>query len=227
MTVGTVEQTTDNKGGIQTRFSEQTGDQAGGGGFAVGAGYRNAIAEAHDFGEHFCARHHRNTLFARRLHFRVLFVNRARHHHHVAAVHMTGVMPDQDARTQSCKSARDSVFTQVRPAHLVPQVEQHFGNSTHTCTTDTDKMRTVNAPHAVRLPRRLLLCSHHAASFQPLASIQALATRCAASGSAAARAHLAIMPSCCGCCSSASSLRKRCGVTSEFGSNTAAPASTR
>ena len=99
MTVGTVEQATDNKCGIQARFTEQAGDQAGGRGFAMGTGNGNSIAEAHDFSKHFCTWHDRDTLFTRRLHFRVLFINCTRHHHHVTAGHVTGVMPDLDTRT--------------------------------------------------------------------------------------------------------------------------------
>ena len=58
---GAVQAATNHKGGVQPGLRQHAGHQAGGGGFAVGAGNRNALLQAHQFRQHQRARHHWNT----------------------------------------------------------------------------------------------------------------------------------------------------------------------
>ncbi len=57
---GAVQTAADDEGRIQSALGQQAGHQAGGGGLAVGAGHRDAVAEAHQFRQHFRPRHHRD-----------------------------------------------------------------------------------------------------------------------------------------------------------------------
>jgi hypothetical protein len=61
---GAVESPANHKRRVQTGFSQHAGDQAGGGGFAVGAGDGDALFEAHQLSQHQSAWHHRNAILA-------------------------------------------------------------------------------------------------------------------------------------------------------------------
>ena len=67
-----IEQTPDHKSRILPRLTENGGDQAGGGGLAVGSRNRDAEAVAHEFCQHFRSRHNGDPLLARRQSFGVV-----------------------------------------------------------------------------------------------------------------------------------------------------------
>ncbi len=50
----------DHESGVEPAFGEHAGDEARGGGLAVGAGNRDPLLQAHELGEHQRTRHDRN-----------------------------------------------------------------------------------------------------------------------------------------------------------------------
>ena len=72
-----IEETSDHESRILPRLTENGGDQAGGGGFAVGSRNRDAEAVAHEFRQHFRSRHNRDALLARRQLFGVVLRHRS------------------------------------------------------------------------------------------------------------------------------------------------------
>ena len=68
---------------IEPAFGEHAGDEARRRGLAVRAGDGDAAAEAHQFAEHFGARHDRHAPLARGDEFGIVGLDRARHDQHV------------------------------------------------------------------------------------------------------------------------------------------------
>ena len=80
------------KSGIQIRRRQHRRGEAGGGGFAVGAGNGNAVAKTHDFRQHHRARNHRNFMDLCGGHFGIVFFNRGGRYHHIGTGNMLGSM---------------------------------------------------------------------------------------------------------------------------------------
>ena len=80
----------DDESRIEAAFSQHAGDEAGGGGLAVRTGHGDALLEPHQFGEHQCARHHRDSLFARCDDFDVVARDSGRNDHHIGAGDVPG-----------------------------------------------------------------------------------------------------------------------------------------
>ena len=58
-------------------------------------------------------------------------------------------MAQQDARTLPLETRRHGIRLEVRALHRIALRQQHFGNTTHTGTTDADEVDTLDTPHAV------------------------------------------------------------------------------
>ena len=93
-------------GRIEAAGVEQGRDHRRRRGLAVGAGNRDAALQPHQFGEHLGAAHHGNALRARRHQFRIVALDRGRHHDHVGAVDILGLVADRDRRCPSRAAAR-------------------------------------------------------------------------------------------------------------------------
>ena len=104
----------DHEGGIHAAFREHAGDQRGRRGLAVGAGHRDPALEAHQLRQHFRARHHRNAMRARGQQLDVVDLDRARHHNHVGAVDMRGIVTTLYAGTELRKPLRYRRIGHVR-----------------------------------------------------------------------------------------------------------------
>jgi hypothetical protein len=121
-------------------FAEHRRGQAGGGGLAVGAGDRDAAAEAHQLGQHRRARHDRDAL--------------------ERASISSGLSRRMalDTTTQSVPSTLDALWPRItrapsvarrrvaalsalsEPGHFVAERAQHLGNAAHAGTADADEM---------------------------------------------------------------------------------------
>jgi hypothetical protein len=95
-----VEPPADDEGRIQPRLGQHAGDQAGGGGLAVGAGDGDAIAKAHELGEHLGALDHRNAPPLRFEHLRVVARHGAGHDDHVRALEVRRAVAKQHFRAE-------------------------------------------------------------------------------------------------------------------------------
>ena len=135
------------EGWAQTVSREYRGDQTGSRGFAMGTGDGNAMTIAHQLGQHLGARHHRNAAFDGARHFRVLRIDRAGHHQHVGFLDILGAMADINTGAKGFQALGHRRAFQVRARYLIAQVEQHFGNTAHAHTADTDKVNMADAPH--------------------------------------------------------------------------------
>ena len=78
--------------GVETRFVENVSDERGRGRLAVSARHGDAVLEPHHFGEHLCARNHRNALILRLADLRVAGADGRGDDHHVSAFYVPGIV---------------------------------------------------------------------------------------------------------------------------------------
>ena len=217
----TLQTTTDDEGRILATLGEYRRHEARGCGLAVRSGHGNGRAKSHEFTEHLGARHHRNAALEGARHFGVVARDSRRDDHNICAIDIGGLVTKGDSCAELRQTLRHGVRLEVTALHAIAEIEQHFGNTTHATTTDTDEVDGVDAAHP--------LCTGGHAAPPPLASArQIAATSSAEDGRARLRARSAI------CCKPARSLpnlnnsaANRSAVSSRSGSSTAAPRSTR
>ncbi len=140
---------TDHERRVQATLAQHRSSEAGGGGLAMGTGHGDAAAEAHQLGQHRCARHDRNALAARFHQLRVVLADGAGDHHAVGAQHIGGRVAAHDARTQAGQAAGRHVVRVVRAGHFVAQRQHHFGDATHAGATDADEVHARERAHQV------------------------------------------------------------------------------
>ncbi len=145
---GGVQPATDDEGRIETGGGEHRGQQAGGGGLTVGAGDGDAVAIAHQLGEHLRTRHHRDALLQGQRDFRVTGVHRAGNHQHVGTVHVAGVVAEEDFRAEALQALGDGRGLEVGTGDFVTQVEQHLGDAAHAGAADADEVHAADTAHA-------------------------------------------------------------------------------
>ena len=143
------------------------------------AGDGDALFQAHQLGQHLCTRHNRDTRFTCGDHFRVICLHGSGNDNRVCANDVGCLMAEQNLGTERAQALGCRTGLQVGTADTIAKVQQHFGDAAHTRATDADKVQMMNLVF-------------HAAS-----SSQIVATVCAASGLAKARAAMA----CCSNCS--------------------------
>ncbi len=80
--------------GVEIAGVEQRRHHRRGGGLAMGAGDCDAALQAHQFGEHLGAPHHRNARRTRGHQFRIVALDGRGHHHDIGAGHVVGGMAD-------------------------------------------------------------------------------------------------------------------------------------
>ena len=111
---GAVQAPTDHKRRVQTPFGQYTGHQAGGGGFAMGAGDGNALLEAHQLGQHQGPRHHWNAHFTRRKDFRVVRLHGGGCDHRVDRDQVAGCMAHKSPDPQPAQALQRRAVREVR-----------------------------------------------------------------------------------------------------------------
>ena len=130
----------DDVGRIHPRFAENAGDQAGGGGLAVGAGNGDAALQPHQFGQHQCARHDGDFLLARGDDFGIGFLHGSRSHHRIGVGDVFAGMVVMDARAQTCQPLRHRVVGQIGAGYCIAQVQQHLGDAAHADAADAHEV---------------------------------------------------------------------------------------
>ena len=119
---GTVKQTANNKGGVQSIFGQQARSQTGSRGLTMRSRNGNAKTKTHQFSQHFSARHYRNTRFTRGHDFRVICRHSGRRDHHIAALHVRCIMPCKYFGTQIGQTTSHSIFPQIRTGYGITQI---------------------------------------------------------------------------------------------------------
>ena len=106
---GAVQPTADDEGGVQATLGQDARHQAGGRGFAVGTGNRNALLEPHQLRQHQRTRHDRNALFAGRQYLGVIRLHGCRGDHGINTCQVFCCVPhkglDADARQATQRGA--------------------------------------------------------------------------------------------------------------------------
>ena len=106
------------------------------------------MAITHQLSKHLGARHYRNALLERQRHLGVGSIDRAGHYQHIGTGNVTGLMADENLRTEALQTLGTGRHLEVRAGHLVTQVEQHLGDSAHADPADTDEMDATDTAHA-------------------------------------------------------------------------------
>ena len=137
-------------GGIQTAANDESrvhaplgqnrGHQTGRRRLAVRPGNGDPLLEPHQLGEHLRTRHDRHLARARRPNFRVVFLDRRRHHHSIGILHILGNVSGSDPHAKPRQPTRRRIVSQVRAAHAEAQVVQHLGDPTHARPTNSDEV---------------------------------------------------------------------------------------
>src|SRR5712692_286890 len=128
---GLIDAAADDKCGIEMRRSENGSDHGGRGGFPVSAGHGDAVLEAHQFGQHFCAGDDRDLFLVRFDNFGVVDLDRRRRHYHVRALHVCGFVPFVNRGAEILQAFRDVRGLGVGAGNGIAEREQHFGDAAH------------------------------------------------------------------------------------------------
>ena len=178
-------------GRIEAAGLEQGRDERGRRGLAVRPGNRHALLETHQFGEHFRAADDRQALFARRDEFRIVALDRRRHHDDFGFSEMAGIMTDEDPRPLVAQSLDIGALGSIRSLHAIAEIDQHFGNSRHADAADADEMNGAELARQFHEYCSRECCNQCARAEGSTIRITRSASRSAASGTAALRAACA------------------------------------
>ena len=96
--------------------------------------------QPHQFGQHLRAAHHRQPLGARRHQFRIVALDRGRHHHHIGAVDILCLVADRDLDALVAQPFHVGAFRHVGAGHRVVEIAQHLGDPAHADPPDPDEM---------------------------------------------------------------------------------------
>ena len=128
---------------VQAAFCQDGSDDRSGRCFAMGAGNRNAVLQAHQFSQHFCPWNYRNRRLAGRLDFRIFRIDGRRNHHHIGTFNMLGRMLFKYCAPQAFEAVGNIRFFDVGTRYLVAQVQQQLSNTAHADAADAHKMNMV------------------------------------------------------------------------------------
>jgi len=109
-------------GRIEIAGIEQGRDHRGRGGLAVGARDGDAALQPHQLGQHFGAAHHRNALRPRRHQFGIVALDRGRHHQHIGAVDVFGLVADGDGDALVAQTADIGALGRIGTLHGVAKI---------------------------------------------------------------------------------------------------------
>ncbi|MCY1175626.1 hypothetical protein D9M73_158700 [compost metagenome] len=125
----------------------------------MGTGDGDAVAVAHQLGQHLGTGHHRNAALQRCRDFRVGRVDGTGDHQHIGSGGVLGTVADEDLGTEGFQAFSDRRSFKVGARNLVAQVQQYFGNPAHAHTADTDEVDATDAAH-FRLRHGFLILNH-------------------------------------------------------------------
>ena len=156
-------------GRVEPAGVEQRRDHRGRRGLAMRAADGDRLAEAHQFGQHLGAPHDRQQLFARRLEFRIGFLDRGRDDDHFGVAEIFGAVADEALDALVAQPLHIGAVGLVGALHAIAEIVQHLGDAAHADAADADEMHQADGLrhlHAAlplpefrdRLSRRNSLC---------------------------------------------------------------------
>ncbi len=144
---GAVEPPADDESGIEPPLGQDARHQAGGGRLAMGARHRDAMVEAHEFGQHLGAPHDGNARGPSALDFGIGFVDRGGNHHGIGNRDLFRPMANEDLDAKPPQPTGDIALAQVRSGHLITQIRHEFSDAAHAGTANPDEMQATHPPH--------------------------------------------------------------------------------
>ena len=126
----------DHHRGVHARMAQDGRDHRSGGGLAVTARDRDAVFQAHQFGEQFAARDHGNLQAARFLHFGIRFLDGGTDHQRLRAGHVLRIVAFVDGCAELRQAVGRGRKLQIRAGDRVTQIQQHFGDTAHPDSAD-------------------------------------------------------------------------------------------
>jgi hypothetical protein len=115
----------------------------------VGAGDRDRIAEAHEFGEHLGSRNHGHQRLARRGNLGIGFIDRAGDDNRVCIANVFFSVADEYGSAQLFETPGLVIRLQIRALDVVAEIQHHLRDTRHAGTADTDEVDAVDATHSV------------------------------------------------------------------------------
>ena len=106
----------------------------------MGAGDGDAAFQPHQLGQHFGAAHHRDALGARRHQFGIVALDRGRHHQHIGAIDVLGLVADADRDALVAQPADIGALGGVGALHGVAEIAQDLGDAAHADAADPDEV---------------------------------------------------------------------------------------
>ena len=140
-------------------FGEDAGDQAGGGGLAMGTGDGDTLLEAHQLGQHLGPGNHRHMALAGRDDLRIVGLDGGRHDDGVGLGDVFSGMADMHLDALGFEAAGGGAGRQVGTRNLVAQVGQHLGDAAHPRAADADEVDVLDlvfhtGPFTAEMQRR-------------------------------------------------------------------------
>ena len=185
-------------GRIDPAGVEQRGDHRGRRRLAVGAGDRDAGLEAHQFGEHFGAAHHRNPALQREIDLGIAALDRGRGHDDRGVAEILRAMTDRDVDPFVAQALHDIAVGDVGALHDIAEVLHHLGDTGHADPADADEMNradvgrdTLHAQCRLSEDGRSSICDrdrrHDRRAADPLDQVGEIARRVGAAAAPCAR----------------------------------------
>ena len=110
----------------------------------MGARHGDALAQAHQLGQHHRARHHRYPARPRGQHFRIIRPHGGGHHHRIGIGQMLFRVADIYRCAQFLEAFRGDAVAEIGTAHLIAKIEQHLGDAAHAGAADANEVQMFN-----------------------------------------------------------------------------------
>ena len=109
---------------------------------------RNSMTKTHNLRQHLRPLNHRDPRLTRRNDFRIIGFNRTGHHHHAGLFNICRFVFEKNLGTELAQTLSHRTVGNIRTGHHIAFIQQHFGDSAHPCTADTDKMNLLYPAHS-------------------------------------------------------------------------------
>ena len=112
---------------------------------------RKRVLHAHEFAQHFGTANHRNTAVTGFNQFWVIVRNSRRINHQVRIFDVRCFVLRKHLNAKALQVINHLAFTGIGTAHHETVIVEHFGNTGHTGTTDTYKMKLTDTLTIINL----------------------------------------------------------------------------
>ncbi|OQC00428.1 MAG: hypothetical protein BWX80_03434 [Candidatus Hydrogenedentes bacterium ADurb.Bin101] len=145
----TMQDAAHNRSGAQIRIFQERADHGSGRCLAMGAAHHNGIRlQPHQIGQQVAAMNHRYLAAARSLYLNIVRGDGGGDDHNTRVSHMGRVMPDMKSEAVTLQPDSNGRRLHIRAGHLIPQIQQDFGQAAHADAAYTHKMHfSLNAVH--------------------------------------------------------------------------------